>query len=589
MKRTLTLALVLVFMLWGADSMLSQQNAEDQKFQKILDNYFDELWKFYPTAATLAGFHKYNDKLEDIDSKSIDKHHDALDEFNQEFVAKVDRTMLSPEFQIDHEIMINALDFELMQHEMLLPWEYNPLFYNSIFLNAIRSLTSKDFAPLDTRAKSVVERLKNLPKLIKQAKENLKTSAEIYTDTAIKQFPAIMNFYRNELPQWIAQAPSAHQSNLQSNRAKVVAAFEDYQSFLKNELFPRSTGNFRTLEAHARLMRISLLNTIPLQDLIARAQADYKNIRREMFLVVIPFYKIMDPKFDIEKPPASLTEDQLFNTTITNVLDHIKTDHVTQEEFLDEVKSVASRIKEFFAAKDMVEFPAVELNIESMPVEFQGKSWTHLSGPGIYNTSGSYTCQVYPLTNEWTNEQIESMLQEYNNDMLPFWVIRNVYPGQFVPVYYTAQYPSLLRKFYPNQPLLKGWPLLLEEKLIKSGYEYYDLKLRLNQLKLQLRAVIDFIVDFNVHEGSWTKEQALAYMTRGGFMTEGEAERKWNKILLNPGDAAYAYVGYQEILDIEKAYKQLKGEAYSQKEFLRQILSYGALPLHHLKNKIMTQ
>lgn len=589
MRRAFTIALVLVLAFWGAGTILSQQNEEDQKFQKILDNYFDELWKFYPTAATLAGFHKYDDKLENISSKSINKHHDALDGFNQEFVAKVDRTKLSPEFQIDHEIMVNALDYELMQHEMLLPWEYNPLFYNSIFLNAVRGLTSRDFAAADARAKSAVERLKNLPKLIKQAKENLKTPAAIYSDTAINQFPVIMNFYRNELPQWISQTPSSHQSNLQSNLAKVVAALEDYQSFLKNELLPRSTGNFRTIEAHARLMRISLLNTIPLQDLIARAQADYKNIRREMFLVVIPFYKIMEPKFDIEKPPASLTEDQLFNTTISHVLDHIETDHVARDDFLEKVKSLASEVKDFFTAKDIAEFPAEELNIESMPVELQGKSWTALSCPGIYETSGSYTCMVYALSNDWTEEQIESMLQEYNNYMLPFWVIRNVYPGQFVPTYYTNQYPSLLRKFYPNQPLLKGWPLLLEEKLIKSGYEYYDLKLRLNQLKLQLRTVIDFIVDFNVHEGSWTKEEAIAYMTRGGFMTEGEAERKWNKILLNPGDAAYPYVGYQEILEIEKAVKQQKGEAYSQKEFLRQILSYGALPMRHLKSKILTQ
>jgi uncharacterized protein (DUF885 family) len=83
-----------------------------------------------------------------------------------------------------------------------------------------------------------------------------------------------------------------------------------------------------------------------------------------------------------------------------------------------------------------------------------------------------------------------------------------------------------------------------------------------------------------------TKEQAVQYMTRGGFQTQAEAERKWDSILLKPGDAAYPYVGIQEIWDIEKDYKKLKGDAFNQKEFLQKLLSYGALPIRQLRIKM---
>ncbi len=76
-------------------------------------------------------------------------------------------------------------------------------------------------------------------------------------------------------------------------------------------------------------------------------------------------------------------------------------------------------------------------------------------------------------------------------------------------------------------------------------------------------------------------------MTRKGFQTQAEAERKWNQIILKPGESAYAYVGFQEILDMEKEYKQLKGESFSQREFLKKLLSYGALPIRELKKKIL--
>lgn len=588
MKKTIIPLLILFLILFIPIMMISQQNEEDQKFQKIVDSYFDELWKFYPTAATMAGYHKYDNKLENLGNKNIEKRHEVLDKFNQEFVAKVDKMKLSPDFAIDHEMMVDALDLELLDHEALVPWEYNPLFYNAIFNNCMQSLI-KEFAPLETRAKNAAERLGDLPKLIKQAKENLKTPPQIYTETAIKQFPAIINFFRTELAQWVENAPAASRSKLQQNLSKAIPELEDYQSFLQNRLLPLSTGNIRLGETHRRLIRLTFQSDIPLEDLVARSQVDYKNIRREMFLVCIPYYKIMDPKIDLEKPPPNLTEDQLYNETISHVLDKIKRDHPSKEEFINQVKVNVEEIKSFITEKNLVELPEENLNIEPMPLEDQGVSWTRLLHPGAYETAGAYTCQISPIPEDWAEEHITSFLEEYNNFLLPFFTVRHVYPGPFVPLFFTRTNPSLVRKLYPNMPLLKGWPIYVEEMLPSLGFGNYDLRLRLNQLKIRLRTAMNLIVEFNVHEGGWTKEQVVAYLTRGGFQTQAEAERKWNHIILNPCDAAFAYVGFQEILDMEKEYKRLKGNAFNRKEFLRKLLDYGALSLRHLNKKILEE
>lgn len=588
MKKIIIPLLIFFISLLTSTLVVSQQNKEETKFQKFLESYFDELWKFYPTAATLAGYHKYDNKLEDLSSKKIEKRREALDKFNQDLVAKIDRLKLSPELKIDHEMMVDVLDFEFFNHENLLPWEYNPLFYNEIFINCVRSLLTKEFAPLDTRAKNAAERLKALPKLIKQSKKNLKTPPQLYTETAIKQFPAIIDFYKIELPQLIESAPASSKSKLQENYRKAISALEDYQRFIQNELLTRSTGNIRLGEqAHRRLVRMTFQNNIPLQELIAQSQADYKNIRREMFLVAIPFYKIMDPKIDLEKPPANLTEDQIINATISHVLDKIKGEHTTKDEYLSKIKSSVDEIKSFLLSNQLAELPEENLNIEPMPLESQGITWTRLLSPGAYEISGIYSSQISPFPEEWQEEQITSFLEEHNDFLLYFWIVRHVYPGQFVPTFYTQKNPSLVRKIYPNMPLLKGWPIYIEKMLPHSGFGNYDLRLRLNELKLRLRTAINFQLEFNIHEGGMTKEQAIAYMTRGGFQSQAEAERKWNHIILNPCDAAYAYVGLQEILDMEKEYKNLKGEAFSHKEFLQKLLSYGALPLRHLKKKIL--
>jgi len=164
--------------------------------------------------------------------------------------------------------------------------------------------------------------------------------------------------------------------------------------------------------------------------------------------------------------------------------------------------------------------------------------------------------------------------------------IQKVFPGNFVPALAARKDPSLVKKLFPNQALLKGWPVYTEEMFLYAGFGNYDLRLRLSQLKRALKTVMDFNLELNIHQGGMTKEQAVNYMTRVGFQSEGEAERKWNHIILNPGEAALAYIGFQEILDLEKDYKKLKGEAFNQKEFLRKLVSHGAMPLRALKAKI---
>jgi len=590
MKKTITPIIILTLILFVPILVTSQQNEEDAKFQKLLDDYFDAHWKFFPTTATLAGYHKYDNKLEDLGSKNIEKRHEALDKFNQELVAKVDKLVLSQDRQIDHEMTVDALDLQLLDHEGLIPWEYNPLLYNHIFTHCVRSLLTQEFAPAETRALNAAERLKALPKLIKQAKENLKTPPQLYTETAIRQFPAILNFYKAELPQLMEKVPEAAKSKIQENLAKVIPALEDYQRYLQNNLLPLSTGNIRFGEqAHRRYIRLKFQNNIPIGELVARSKADYKNMRREMFLVCIPFYKIMDPKINLENPPANLNEDQLINTTISHVLDKIKGEHTTSDEFIDRIKTTSDEVKSFILENQLFGVPEEEISIEAMPPELQGTGWTRTTSPGAYETTGSYSCLISPIPEDWDQTMRDSFLEEYNNFTLYFWGVRHVYPGQFIPLYFTQKNPSLVRKLYPNQPLIEGWPFYVEEMLPTSGFGNYDLRLRLNQLKLQLRSAINFQLDFNIHEGGMTKEQAVAYMTRGGFQTPAEAERKWNDIILNPGKAAFAYVGLQEILDMEKEFKNLKGDTYDRSEFLKKLLDYGALPIRHLRKKILEQ
>lgn len=584
MRKALVSLLVFALAVIGLGRIYAQ-SPEDAKLQKIIETYFDGMWRFYPTAATLAGYTKYNDKLEDFGSGAIEKRHEALDAFNEEVVTKVDRSKLSLDNQSIHAMMVDAVDLEFVRFENLLPWEYNPLFYNDIFLNSIRGLLMKDTVPLDARLKSATERAKLLPGFIKKAKENLKTPAQIYTETAIKQISAIIDFYRTEVPTLIAAA--AARNGFQAEIVKVIAALEDYQNFLKNGLLPKSTGNFRLgADTHLRTLRMLSQGSIPMEELVARANADIKNIRREMFLVCIPFYKIMYPNINLEQMTTQRGEEEVRNIVIKGVLDKIKGEHADKNDYVNRIAASAANIKSFLAQSKLFEVPTADLKIEAMPLASAGTVWMRLVPPGAYESDGTYTLQVMPVPADWTNDQATLFMEEHNNYYLDFLTVQKVFPGPFVPVFFTRKDPSIVKKLYANQALLRGWPVYTEEMFINAGYRNYDLRLRLNQLKLQLKTVIDFQLELNIHQGGMTKEQATTYMVRTGFQSDIEAEKRWNQILLSPTDSALPYIGYQEILDLERDYKRLKGEAFNHKEFIQKLLGFGALPLRELKTRL---
>ncbi|MBN1938912.1 MAG: DUF885 family protein [Candidatus Aminicenantes bacterium] len=587
MKRKLIVPLALAaFVLLGFGMLQSFQSAEDAKFTKLVDSYLDEYWKFYPSAATLAGFAKYNDKLEDFSEKNVEKRLDAIDKVNAELVNKLSRDKLSPEVQRDFDVFRNLLDLDQLRLEKMAPQILNPIFYNDVILKSVQGLLAGGAAPLDARVKSATARLEDLPGFLKQAKENLTTPAPEYTNEAIRQFDGILEFYNTEAAQLAGGAPADVKAKFDAALGKARPALEDYKQYLSGTLLAKSTGSFRLGEAHQRFLQLTTLGNIPLNDLVARAQADWKNIRREMLLISAQFYKIMDPKFNVETV-QNVTEDQLTNNVVPHVFERINTNRPTKAEFFDKIKAAAAEIEAFINKTKIIEFPATPLTLETMPALERNQMLVSLMSPTPYGQGDSFKVQYNPILDTMTDEQASEFLTEYNSYFLKMWTFINVFPGSLVPAAATHANAGLLRKLIPNKALTQGWPVYAADLMIPSGFGDYDLKLLLNHLKMKLRPSVDFIVEIQTHENNLTKEQAIRLMTVTGFRTPVEAERTWNYIAIHPFESMYSYIGYQEILDIEAEYKKLKGEAFSPKEFLQKLLSFGLPTFRNLKALVL--
>src|SRR5215510_1391765 len=107
----------------------------------LADRYFEECYfKFNPSQGTQAGFHQYDDQLEDYSRAAIEKQIATLKKFKAEFSRLTPSTApngAGVEDWIDRNLILNDINSTLLSLENIRGWEKNPDRYSSGITNSI--------------------------------------------------------------------------------------------------------------------------------------------------------------------------------------------------------------------------------------------------------------------------------------------------------------------------------------------------------------------------------------------------------------------------------------------------------------------
>jgi uncharacterized protein (DUF885 family) len=102
----------------------------------------------------------------------------------------------------------------------------------------------------------------------------------------------------------------------------------------------------------------------------------------------------------------------------------------------------------------------------------------------------------------------------------------------------------------------------------------------MQQLKMQLRMVINAILDARVHAHGLTEAEAMTLMTGRGFQEEGEASGKWRRAQLTSAQLSTYYVGYTEVADLAA---DLLGRGLPERAAHDGMLAHGSPPVRLLR------
>jgi len=223
----------------------------NKEFNSLTDEILEVSWKASPVRATVLGVHNHDDQLDKTDSESrrqyLRKAKDylrKLDRFSSDMRRR--KARLSKDKEMDLKILRNSLEVEIVEEQEIGWLNRLPLVYPRTALMGCYVLIMRDFAPLSRRMKSVLGRLRQIPRLMIEGQKNLgrgKNIPRIWTQIGIDTTAGGREFFRQTIPGFAEKVPRLKKELLAANR-KAIAAFEEYEHFLKRRLLLRSSGRF---------------------------------------------------------------------------------------------------------------------------------------------------------------------------------------------------------------------------------------------------------------------------------------------------------------------------------------------------------
>jgi uncharacterized protein (DUF885 family) len=244
---------------------------------------------------------------------------------------------------------------------------------------------------------------------------------------------------------------------------------------------------------------------------------------------------------------------------------------------------------DFVVEHNIVTLPDDPIEIIVMPEFQRGVALAYLDPPGPLDKGQKAFYAVAPLPDDWTDEQVESFLREYNLFSIQDLTIHEGVPGHYLQFALSNRYPSALRGVLWSGPFVEGWAVYAERVMIDEGYLDHDPLMRLVNLKWYLRAVTNAIIDSAIHVDGMTRDEAMKLMIEGGFQEEREAAGKWVRAQLTSAQLSTYFVGYQEHTAMREAVEQVWGDEFTLRRYHDQALSYGSPPVSFVRALMLNE
>jgi len=527
-----------------------------------LPHFVDDLLGFlhetHPTYATLDGVHAHDDLLEDLSRHAIDSEAHALSGYLRR-LDEIQQDTLTPIERLEHRMLTANLQARMFDLEVVRPWERNPQFYSDLIATSLAGQTLFSHAPAPERARRVLSKLRQMPRLIQAARDNVKEPPGIFVKVGIETMRGALKFIDDELPRAFADLDDMHLlgdlADAQTEASHAVGAYIEELEGLSQ----KARASFRLgREKFEQKLRLEEGVALPVDRLLAIAQREL-HATQEAFKTLAGRLNGGDPLEAWAKTKAK---------------------HPAPGELVAVGRQQLDELSTFLERQAIVTIPrGEEITVAPTP-DFYRWSFASMWTPGPFEAKPSkayyYLTDVDPA---WTPDRQEEHLRDYNFPTLWSISIHEVYPGHFLHYQHLRRVESKARKSIMFSPasFVEGWAHYSEQMMVEAGFGRREYGVQLGQLAEALVRLARFVVCIRLHAEDLSVEQGVRIFREEAFMEESSARREAERGTFDPTYLVYS-IGKLMLLKLRQDVKQAQGKNFSLRSFHDTLLANGTAP-----------
>ena len=564
----------------------SKQDLEATKnteFDFFKESFLDEFWSYSPGWGTYVGYYKYDDQLpipddigRDAERKFLQRSLVELKEFESSDLSTTNAT--------DHALIKNQLESGLWYLDEFREYQWNPSQYN--VANIFGLIVNTEYKSLDERLRTITRRLENVPAYYAAAKQSIKNPTLQHIGLAIQQNQGALAVFDQLIPSKMAGSQlSANELVFLNDRLQAASdAISDYVEWLKltqKGISLDSAPDFRIgKKLYEKKFKHDIVSNYSADELYVKAVAEKEALHDRMFRITEQLW----PEY---LSALEMPNDRLL--AIKQMIKHLSSKHIERENFVTEIRRQMPIIQKFMDDKKLLDSdPTRPLVVREAPEYQRGFAGASVDAPGPYDATANTYYNVTPL-DDFTPEQAESYLREYNHWILQILNIHEAIPGHYTQLMHANKAPSKIKSVFGNGAMIEGWAVYSELMMMEAGYGNNEPEMWLMYSKWNLRAVINTILDYQVQVLGMPREDAIEMLKAEGFQEQAEADGKWRRATVSQVQLTSYYNGYAEILAFREELKVKMGSNFDLREFHNKFLSYGNSPVPVIRKLMLEE
>ena len=539
-----------------------------EPFPHFVDDYLTYLHEVFPTQATLDGTHLHDDLLEDLSRTGVDAHVRTLSGFGRR-LHQIDAATLPRVERIEHPIVASNIEARMFDFESVRSWERNPQLYADIIGTSLAGQALFAYAPEADRARRIVSKLRQVPRLVQSARDNIKECPGIFVKTGLESWRGILKFIDTDLPRAFSSLDDLHiLGDLADTSTEASTAVSAYIDYLETDLAPRAKGSFRLgRENFEKKLKLEEGITLTADRLLAIALRELHEVQEE--------FRILAGRLNGGDPGTA------WRTA--------KEQHPAPGEAVKAAQAQLKELEEFLRRQAIVTVPDAEPIVVAPTPEFYRWTFASMWTPGPFETKPSRA--YYYLTDvdrNWPPERQEEHMRDFNFPTLWNISIHEVYPGHFLHYQHLRQVDSKVRKstFFAPASIVEGWAHYCEQMMIEVGFRRNDPTIKLGQLAEALVRLARFVVCIRLHCEDISVEQGMRFFRDEAFLEEATARREAERGTFDPTYLVYS-VGKLMMLKLRRDYKEQQGGKFSLRAFHDAVLAQGCAPFSALRQLVL--